>query len=293
MYKTKNLPISSLVFYSGHPFKLYEGKRLDDMVASIKENGVIMPIIVRPVNGDENQYEILSGHNRVNAAQKAELNKVPAIIREGLNDDEAKLIVTETNLIQRSFADLRHCERAAVIETHYHALKGSGRNAELIKEVEEILSPVGTKTKSVRDIGGEYGLSKNTVARYLRIAKLIPKLKARLDGEGVGDKLSIRTAVSLSYLRKNEQEIVNNLLTDLSCNIDMKKAKALRKESDARELSLEDIKPLLLDLPDKKQRRSVKITEIIYSRYFNKDNSNDEISEVIEKALQMWFERQT
>jgi len=105
-----SLDIADLVPYTNHPFKLYEGDRLDDMVRSIKELGVLMPVIVRP-NEDET-YEILSGHNRANAAKLAGLKEIPVIIKTGLSDDEAKLIVTETNLVQRSFADLSHSERA-------------------------------------------------------------------------------------------------------------------------------------------------------------------------------------
>ena len=95
MKTTEILAVSKLIPYSNHPFKLYEDERLDDMVRSIRELGVLQPIIVRPLdNGD---YEILSGHNRVNAAKLAELTEVPMIIKTGLSDEDAKLIVTETN----------------------------------------------------------------------------------------------------------------------------------------------------------------------------------------------------
>ena len=204
MNKIENLSIAALLSYKNHPFKIYEDNRLTDMFDSIKENGIVTPIIVRPINSGE--YEILSGHNRVNAAKEAGLVDVPAIVRHDLNDDEALLIVIETNLIQRSFSDLTHSEKAAVLGVHYSVLKHSGRRAELIKEVEKILSPLGTKTKSIRDISGDYGLSKNTVARYLRINKLIPELKERLDGGGIGDKLAMRTAVSLPYLCEKSEK---------------------------------------------------------------------------------------
>ena len=244
MYNSKVLSISALVPYFNHPFKLYEGTRLADMVKSIKENGVLLPIIVRPI--EDEKFEILSGHNRVTAVKEAGLTEIPAIVRDDLSNEEARLIVTETNLIQRSFADLRHSEKAAVLGVHYSALKQSGRHAELIKEVEEILSPVGTSTNTIRGISGDYGLSKNTVARYLRINELIDELKARLNGDGVGDKLSVRTAVSLSYLRKDEQEIVEKLLAGSLYHIDMRKATELRKVSGERELTKSDISRILI-----------------------------------------------
>ena len=99
---TETLYIDDLVPFADHPFKLYEGERLDDMIRSIRERGVIVPIIVRPNEADNYSYEILSGHNRVNAAKIVGLEKVPVIVKTGLSDDEANLIVTETNLVQRS-----------------------------------------------------------------------------------------------------------------------------------------------------------------------------------------------
>ena len=104
MYNSKLLSISTLVPYSNHPFKLYEGARFADMVKSIKENGVLLPIIVRPL--EDEKFEILSGHNRVTAAKETGLTEIPAIVRDDLSNEEARLIVTETNLIQRSFAEI-------------------------------------------------------------------------------------------------------------------------------------------------------------------------------------------
>lgn len=111
------IEISKLVPFLNHPFKLYEGERLNDMVVSIKELGVILPVVIRPKG--EAAYEILSGHNRVNAAKIAGLEKIPVVIKEGLTEEEANLIVTETNLLQRSFSDLSHSERAIALCPFY------------------------------------------------------------------------------------------------------------------------------------------------------------------------------
>ena len=96
----KNIPISSLVSYHDHKFQLYSGERLEDMIESVKKNGILIPIIVQPYG--EN-YEILSGHNRTNAAKLAGLETVPAVIKERLSDDEAEMYMIETNLRQRGF----------------------------------------------------------------------------------------------------------------------------------------------------------------------------------------------
>ena len=90
-----DLAIADLVPYANHPFKLYEGERLYDMIRSIRERGVIVPVIVRPVDKGDGTYEILSGHNRVNAAKLAGLKKVPGVVKTGLTDDEAKLYYSQ------------------------------------------------------------------------------------------------------------------------------------------------------------------------------------------------------
>ena len=108
----------TLVPFANHPFPLYEGQQLADMVESVRANGVLVPIIVRFHPDEKGKYEILSGHNRVVAAKEAGIKEIPAIVMKGLTDDDAQLIVTETNLIQRCFADMKLSERASVLTVH-------------------------------------------------------------------------------------------------------------------------------------------------------------------------------
>lgn len=129
---TIEVDISQLVPFSNHPFKLYEGERLDDMVDSIKEYGVITPLIVRKI---EDKYQILSGHNRANAAKIAGLYKVPVVAKEDITDEEAMLIVTETNLIQRSFSELSHSEKARILTEIHSAIKEYSE----LNEIENII----------------------------------------------------------------------------------------------------------------------------------------------------------
>ena len=101
----KELPIEILVPYHNHQFRLYSGERLDDLVQSIRQNGILNPIIVQPLH-DGSKYEILSGHNRVEGAKIVGLEYIPALIKENLSPDEAEIYVIETNLLQRGFNDL-------------------------------------------------------------------------------------------------------------------------------------------------------------------------------------------
>lgn len=192
--ESQKVELDKLVAFDKHPFKLYEGQRFTDMVESVRSNGVILPVIVRSYIKEEGKYEILSGHNRVAAAREAGLKDVPVIIRNNLTDEDALLIVTETNLIQRSFADMKHSERAVVLSVHYEAMKKkSGYRSDLLAEIEELTcAPVGHGKRTRDKLGAQYSLGKTTVARYLRVNKLIPALKERLDNDEIGMPLQKR-----------------------------------------------------------------------------------------------------
>lgn len=121
----QNIEIGLMEAYHDHPFTLYTGKRLEDMVDSIRENGILNPIIV--LKKEDGAYEILSGHNRVNAARLANLKTVPCIVKEHLSEEEAYTYVIETNLMQRSFSDLLPTEKALVLKVRYEKIASQGR----------------------------------------------------------------------------------------------------------------------------------------------------------------------
>ena len=130
--------VGSLTPYPDHPFKLYEGERLDDLVESVRTNGVLVPIIVRRV---DDALQILAGHNRVNSAKQAGLSTVPAIILEDISDDEAQVYVVETNLLQRGFADMSHSEKAAVITLHHSKMFSQGKRNDIIEQLKMLEKP--------------------------------------------------------------------------------------------------------------------------------------------------------
>ena len=123
------LNIDEIKPFRHHPFHLYEGERLDDMVESIKEHGILNPVIVRTVHGT---YEMLSGHNRQNAAKLAGLKQIPAFVKKDLPDEEAYVYVIETNLMQRSFTDLSISEKAAVLEERYDKVLYQRKRDEIV-----------------------------------------------------------------------------------------------------------------------------------------------------------------
>lgn len=296
----REIEISKLLPFEKHPFKLYEGERLENMVRSIKDIGIILPIIVRPKGL---LYEILSGHNRVNAAKKAGLTKVPAIIKENLEDEEAMLIVTETNLMQRSFADMLHSERATALSEHHKALAAQGKRTDILKEIDTMLKAddireratsrqCGEKSTSADETGKNYNLSGRTVSRYLRICYLIKGLKDRMDV----DEIPFLSCVGLSFLRQDEQQIVENILSNNRYKIDIKKTEVLRDYSEKSKLNDETaysiISGVINNKPKSNKPLSVKLKPKLISKYFSPEVKQPEIENIIEKALKLYFETQ-
>ncbi len=286
----KEIKLDKLVSFASHPFKLYEGQRFTDMVESVRANGVLVPIVVRSYANEEEKYEILSGHNRVAAAREARLKEIPVIIRNNLTDEEALLIVTETNLIQRSFADLKHSERAIALSIHYEAMKKkSGYRSDLLAEIEELTcAPVGHGMRTRDKLGAQYSLGKTTVARYLRVNKLIPALKKRLDN----NEIAMRAAEALSYLRVKEQNIVENLLAK-GTKININQADTLKAESEKGELNLINISEILSSGYFPVKVKPLKLSRQFLAQHFKQDQSAEEIEKVIAVALEQYFSNQS
>jgi len=291
----QQIPCDQLHPYHDHKFELYSGERLDDMVASIKENGVLSPIIVQP---DGDSYEILIGHNRWNASKIAGLPTVPAIIKQGLSEDEAEMYVIESNLIQRSFSDLKISEQAAVVASRHSKMFSPGKRNDIIRELTLLenpnaeiedgstLNPLGSRLDTNDEVGKEYGVSKGSVVRLIRINKLIDELKALVDS----GELAIRAGVELSFLSVETQGIVAEQAEDFK--IDMKKAKLLREAADTEgNISRDTIIRIITGAVEVKQKpKSVKISNDTYTKYFSNDEKPKEITETIEKALAFYFE---
>lgn len=284
----KQIPCEMLIPYHNHKFEMYSGERLDDMVESIKENGVLSPIIVQPT--DNSKYEILIGHNRWNASKIAGLPTVPAIIKEGLSPDEAEMYVIESNVMQRGFNNLKISEQAEVIAMRYDKMFSQGKRNDIIRELQLIENPDSAEEseqpRSSREkVGEEYGLSRNSVARLVRVSKLISELKELVDN----GTIAVRTAVNLSYLSEQAQSYVADLATDNK--IDMKKSEQLKAQADENgDIEHDTLVGIITGIvEDKPKPKSVKISSDTFTKYFEADTKSAEITETIEKALEFYF----
>ena len=286
----QNIEIGLMEAYHDHLFTLYTGKRLEDMVESVKENGILNPIIV--LKKEDGAYEILSGHNRVNAARQAKLNVIPCIVKENLTDKEAYTYVIETNLMQRSFSDLLPTEKALVLKMRYEKIASQGKRNDLKNEIElldkgiiEKEDKIG-KADSRKTLGKEYNLSGASIARYLRLNKLSDFWKHDVDNEKIG----LTMAVDLSYLSKEIQEYLYQQSKELELTLKPSDAKVLHMMNNEEHLNQEMVRAYLLNLqkPKMKAYQNVRLSQNIFQKFFQ-DETKENVENIIEKALENYF----
>ena len=282
------LPIDAIEPFHEHPFKLYTGERLEDMVESIREHGILTPVIVQKT---AKGYEMLAGHNRQNAAKLAGLTEVPAIIKENLSEEEALVYVVETNVIQRSFSDLSVSERIAVLSTRYDRVCGTKKREEIMEELHLLNGDGGhhvhRQAKSRELIGQEYGMTGRNIARYVRCNHLIPSFKDMLD-DGA---LTIVAGVELSFLSEEEQTLVLSVM-EQNC-IKLKKDTADKLRAAAGSITKETVQEVFgIDKPVSEVKRpvSVKLPAKVYSKYFSNVAAKD-VQGILEEALEQYFMR--
>lgn len=288
----QNIELNLLENYHDHPFTLYTCKRLEDMVDSIRENGILNPIIV--LKKEDGAYEILSGHNRVNAARLANLKTVPCIVKENLSEEQAYTYVIETNLMQRSFSDLLPTEKALVLKIRYEKIASQGKRNDLQKEINNLEqgiiekeSKAEDKTDSRKSLGKEYHLSGASIARYLRLNELSDSWKQDVDNEKIG----LTMAVELSYLSKEIQDYLYQQCEELELTLKSSDTKALHLMNRQEELNKEMITTYLLNLkkPKVKEYQNIKLSQSIYQKFFRYEESKEEVEGIIEKALEIYF----
>ena len=291
-----SIPVEEIHPFHDHPFRLYEGERLEDMVQSIREHGVLNPVIVRKA---ARGYEMLAGHNRTNAAKIAGLTEVPAIVKTDLSDEDAYVYVIETNLLQRSFAELLPSEKAAVLVARYEKISSQGKRNDIRQEIEALEETCGHdvhksrkrtcghdvhKSQKSRDgLGEEYGMTGRNIARYMRLDRLILEFKEAVD-KGT---LAMVAAVDLSYLNVKMQKMIQQVAEAEEKKMKPKQAVELRKMG--KEITKEAVESVLACKEKKKlQSVSVKLPVELYEKYFAQMDAGA-VQDIMEKALEGYF----
>jgi ParB family chromosome partitioning protein len=225
------ISINKITDFPKHPFKVIDDEKMNEMVSSIKEYGVIIPVIVRPK--EDGTYEMVSGHRRKRACEIAGVKEIKCIVKN-LSDDEATILMVDSN-IQRE--EILPSEKAFAYKMKLEAMKHQGKRIDL----EDITSlPMETKLRTDTRIGLENGDSGTQVFRYVRLTKLIPELLEQVDLK----RIAFRPAVELSYLSEENQYVVQNIFEfdevtpSLSQAIRLKK---LEQEGNLTEEKIEEI----------------------------------------------------
>ena len=279
--------------YPDHIFTPYTGQKRIDMIDSIREHGILSPIILREIS--DGKYYILSGHNRRDCGREAGLTSGPAVIKKDIDDEEARAYYIETNLNQRSFSEMLPSQKIEIVVHYRNSILSPERRDEIKKEIEIIenqntneseLGEQFERTNTRATLAEKYEMSSTNMARYLRLEKLIIPLRYRLDS----DEISLRAAVSLSFLKSNEQEWLEDMIFSDSYKIDMKKADLLQKYSKNGNLDSNTMKlildgELLSKVRKKRTTTNLKISQNAYEKYFESNLSPKEIQQRTESAL--------
>lgn len=256
--------------------------------ADIKAIGILNPVIVLQTTDG---YEMLSGHNRQNAARVAGLKEIPAIVKKGLTEEEAYIYVIETNMLQRSFAELLPSEKAAVMAEHYKKVCGNLKREEIVQELEALSGKTpsdvgghnGHQVKSRDIVAREYGFSSRNAARYLRINYLIKPFKELMDD----GNLALLSAMDISYLSEDEQQVVYYIMEQTGMKLRPKAATALRSVSGS--LTADKATDIMESIAGKKKAATVslRIPSELCNKYMD-GLKPEQMVTLIERALAAW-----
>ena len=271
----QRLAISELHPFKDHPFRVLDDDRMMETVESVKEYGVLVPIIARPLA--DGGYEIVSGHRRKRACELAGLNEIPAIVRD-LDDDEAVIIMVDSNL-QRE--NILPSERAKAYQMKMEAIKRQGERVDLTSR------QVGVKL-SVTKVAKDAGESERQIHRILRLNNLEPPLIDKVDA----GKLAFTPAVELSYLKPEEQQWLDTALENTQQTPSLSQAQRMKRESKQGTLSEQGIMEIMTE---NKQTIPVKGSVVLpqekLTKYFPRSYTTEQMEKVIFKLLDYWMRK--
>ncbi len=275
------IDINQIQPFQNHPFKVVDDAKMDDLVNSIRLNGVLTPVLVRP--RDDGGYEMISGHRRMHAAERAGLTTIPAIIRE-LTDDDATIVMVEANS-QRE--EILPSEKAFAYKMRMEAVKRqAGRPGK--DNYSQLGNNFGTKTSS-EESAKEVGESKNQIFRFIRLTELIPELLEMVDVK----KMPLVTAVDISYIDPKVQQYLYEYIKENGM-VKSYQVTALRKYlEDYETIGQSKMIAVLNDvITGKTQTKSVHFTEKKLRKYFSSNYTVSDMEKIMIRLLEKWKSEQ-
>ena len=264
------LKLSELHPFEGHPFQVRDDEEMQQMVESLSEFGVLVPLIVRP--DPYGGYEILSGHRRHRASELAEKETVPAIIRD-LDDDAAIILMCDSNL-QRE--NILPSERAWAFKMKQDAIKHQGKRTDLTSE--QVAPKLTTEI-----IGEAAGMSKDTVKRYIRLTNLIPEVMDMVDSK----QIAFNPAVELSYLKPSEQKDFLEAMDATQASPSLSQAQRMKKLSQEGSCTLIAMCEIMNEVK-KGELDHVTIRNDVLRKYFPKSYTPKQMEDTIIRLLEQW-----
>lgn len=276
------IKINDISAFENHPFKVLDDDKMNELVESIKMNGVITPVLVRP--DDEGGYEMISGHRRLHAATLAGLSTIPAVIRE-MTDDEAVIAMVDGN-VQRE--EILPSERAFSLKMKMDAMRRQGARNDLNAVTDSTSDTQCRKLETSAIVGKEIGMGQTQVKKYIRLTELIPELLDMVDEK----KVSIAMAVDLSYFDKDIQHWLYEYRKENGF-LKNEQVAMLKNHPNIDNLTQYTLIQLLNGaLPQPKETLSVSLSEKKLSKYFPPHFSGKQREQVIIGLLEKWSEQQ-
>ena len=265
------IPISELYPFKDHPFRVVDDDTMPETAESVREYGILVPAIVRPLDGGG--YEIISGHRRKRACELAGLETMPAIVRN-LDDDEAVIIMVDSNL-QRE--NILPSERAKAYQMKYEALKHQG------KRLEKATSGQIVQKSSLEQVADDAGENYKTVQRVMRLNNLVPDLMEMVDDK----KVAMNPAYELSFLKPQEQEQLVDAMETCQSTPSLSQAKKKKKISQQGKLTGEVLESIMSEEKKPPLDRSF-VSDPRVRSFFPELHTSDQIGEEIMQILQLW-----
>ena len=288
---TTDIDVRAIYPFENHPFKVVDDEKMDELVESIKLNGVLTPVLVRP--DDEGTYEMISGHRRLHAAKRAGLAKIPAIVK-GMTNDEATIAMVDAN-VQRE--EILPSERAFSYRMKLDAIKRQGKRSDLTSPQSGGKSPHddnstsphnGRKLEAADIVGESMGVSGTNVQRYIRLTNLIPKLLNMVDEK----RLTLSSAVEMSYFNKNVQQWIYEYISENGM-IKQEQMLGLREYREDNSLTQEKLINILHGcIVPLSTSKKITINEKKLSNFFPDNYSKTDMEKVIYGLLEQWKQAQ-
>lgn len=269
--QVRQIPIGELFPFKNHPFKVLDDDSMSDTVESVKQYGVLSPLIARP--RPKGGYEIISGHRRQHAAELAGLETLPVIVRQ-MDDDAAIILMVDSNL-QREH--ILPSERAFAYKMKLDAMKNQGTRSDLTS------TQVVSKLRSNEKLGAENNQSRETVRRFIRLTNLIPELLDMVDNKTV----SFNPAVELSYLSPEQQQEVIRAMDDTQNFPSVSQAKRIKKLAQDGTFTTETIVAIMGE-EKKSELDTVTIKNDTLRKYFPRNYTPKQMEDTIIKLLEQW-----